>query len=267
MFEVSPDLLIVDEDKARAEKVCAYLLDAGYKARRCLGSLSIDASSPKPSVSESPASQSGYESLVSEQSLILCHLSALASIAASDHNDVDPLPTIVYAESPSADQVVEAMRRGAIDFVITDLSDATPANLNEFDGAIERALNAREGVDQVRQVHQLNSDLKRHLRALELDQSAGRVVQRKLMPESPAELAGIRIEFQVLPSLYLSGDAIDFGLFGSRYVAFYLLDVSGHSAASAFIGIWVKQIVRGFFKGVGSKGARKPLNEYVPERR
>ncbi len=50
-------------------------------------------------------------------------------------------------------------------------------------------------------------------------------------------------EHRVIPSLYLSGDCIDYAFIKQRYYAFYLADVSGHGSAPAFVTIWLKNLV------------------------
>lgn len=41
----------------------------------------------------------------------------------------------------------------------------------------------------------------------------------------------------------MSGDFVDYNLINQRYLAFYLADVSGHGASSAFVTIWLKHLV------------------------
>src|SRR5690606_28519649 len=41
----------------------------------------------------------------------------------------------------------------------------------------------------------------------------------------------------------LCGYFVDYALIKKRYLAFYLADVSGHGASSAFVTIWLKHIV------------------------
>src|SRR5690606_7951039 len=85
-----------------------------------------------------------------------------------------------------------------------------------------------------------SSDL---LRILERDQLAGRQVQRRLMPKRLQTNDGYDVGHHIAPSLYLSGDFVDYALIKKRYLAFYLADVSGHGASSAFVTIWLKHIV------------------------
>ncbi len=79
---------------------------------------------------------------------------------------------------------------------------------------------------------------------LERDQQSGFRVQQAMMPESPSSIRGLTFNHQLYPSLIMSGDFIDyFELFDGR-VAFYIADVSGHGASSAFITVLLKSLSR-----------------------
>jgi len=81
-------------------------------------------------------------------------------------------------------------------------------------------------------------------RQLERDQQAGFRVQQAMLPDSPTSIRGITFNHQIYPSLIMSGDFIDyFELFDGR-VAFYIADVSGHGASSAFITVLLKSLSR-----------------------
>ncbi len=81
-------------------------------------------------------------------------------------------------------------------------------------------------------------------RQLERDQQSGFRVQQAMLPESPTSIRGITFNHQLYPSLIMSGDFIDyFELFDGR-VAFYIADVSGHGASSAFITVLLKSLSR-----------------------
>jgi serine phosphatase RsbU (regulator of sigma subunit) len=115
--------------------------------------------------------------------------------------------------------------------------------------AISKSLERRELLEQNRryreELESANQVLKEALQTLEKDQEAGRRVQQELLPPSPfVTKSGYVIEHKIIPSLYLSGDFIDFTYYNDRYFAFYLTDVSGHGASSAFATIWLKHVAQ-----------------------
>ena len=61
-----------------------------------------------------------------------------------------------------------------------------------------------------------------------------------MLPVSPWTHRRVPFAHQIIPSLYLSGDFVDYFRVDERRVAFYLADVSGHGASSAFVTVLLK---------------------------
>lgn len=85
-----------------------------------------------------------------------------------------------------------------------------------------------------------NRELEASLHLLQEDQTAGRQVQMNMLPENPWIADTFAFEHQIIPSLYLSGDFVDYFRVDERRIAFYLADVSGHGASSAFVTVLLK---------------------------
>ena len=82
-----------------------------------------------------------------------------------------------------------------------------------------------------------------------------------MLPENPWQCAGFSFEHQIIPSLYLSGDFADYFRVDERRIAFYLADVSGHGASSAFVTVLLKFMTTRLlfeFKRAGSLRDFKP---------
>ncbi len=103
------------------------------------------------------------------------------------------------------------------------------------------ALSAEQ--EKIAQLEQENADLKTALALLRQDQQAGCLVQQSLLPENPSQLNGWHFDYWVRPSLYLSGDFVDAWAPCKDKVLFYLADVSGHGASSAFVTILLKYLL------------------------
>ncbi|MFP6807388.1 MAG: fused response regulator/phosphatase [Pseudomonadales bacterium] len=82
------------------------------------------------------------------------------------------------------------------------------------------------------------------LKTLERDQQAGFRVQQGMMPTSPTTFGKITFDHQIFPSLILSGDFIDYFELPNGKVLFYIADVSGHGASSAFVTVLLKSLSR-----------------------
>ncbi|WP_078082840.1 PP2C family protein-serine/threonine phosphatase [Microbulbifer mangrovi] len=152
-------------------------------------------------------------------------------------------PVVVLAANSDVDDVVQALRLGASDYLLTPIVDESV-----IDHAVTRVLEARDLAAENReyreQLEARNRELNDHIELLQRDHQAGRQLQQHLLPRTPYEYpAGIQAAYRLLPSLYLSGDFIDYGLFGERFVAFYLVDVSGHGVSSALVTALIKHSI------------------------
>ena len=130
---------------------------------------------------------------------------------------------------PDAPTMLEAMRTGVVDVLPTGCGDA------------ELASRARAAIERARP-----SDLRMagQLASLERDQRAGRYVQQRILPRSPLRIGHYRLAHQVRPSMFLSGDFVDYFAIGDGYFVFYIADVSGHGASSALVTVILKNFSR-----------------------
>ena len=85
-----------------------------------------------------------------------------------------------------------------------------------------------------------NRELEASLHLLQEDQNAGRQVQMNMLPVTPLAIDDLQFSHQIIPSLYLSGDFVDYFRVDDHRVVFYLADVSGHGASSAFVTVLLK---------------------------
>ena len=86
-------------------------------------------------------------------------------------------------------------------------------------------------------------ELRRVVKMLKQDQEAARGTQLALAPRSPAIYESTVFRHLLLPSHYLSGDFVHYARLQNNRILFYLLDVSGHGAASAFVTVMVRQLI------------------------
>jgi len=86
--------------------------------------------------------------------------------------------------------------------------------------------------------------LNQHIADLQRDQRAGRYIQMGMLPPSPMAIDQYRLAHRILPSLILSGDFVDYFRITDRHFAFYVADVSGHGASSAFVTVLLKNFSR-----------------------
>jgi len=151
--------------------------------------------------------------------------------------------TAYVAILPEVDprEVAKFFHNNVSDVLIKPFAD------KRFRQAIERASDFKSLVRQNReyreQLEHANKELQDSLRILELDQMAGRQVQSSLLPITPLQKGEYEIAHKVIPSLYLSGDFVGYNVIFDRYLVFYVADVSGHGASSAFLTVLLKFIL------------------------
>ena len=219
-------ILIVDRD-VTAQKTMADCLERnGHRVLTC----------PNLEAAQRELSQRVPE-------LVLCDLPApeIRQLAAytQQHPHATSIVAVSHPEKP--EHVVEALRAGASDFVIKPLTD-----LDLLEAAVGRQLGQvrmhRSNQRDRQVVEGVNQKLQSNLEALRADQKAGHYLQQKLFPKRKVCYNGIQFDRLIKPSLYLTGDFLDYFRIDERYVVFYLADVSGHGASSAFVTVLLKNL-------------------------
>lgn len=219
-------LLIIDDDEVVRLSLADYLEDSGFN------------------VLQASNGQQGLEVFEREQpDLIICDLrmpqvDGLTLLRRISELSIDT-PVLVLSGAGVMSDVVEALRLGAADYLIKPLED-----LMVLEHSVNRALDrARLRLENDRyrvKLENTNRELQASLSLLQEDQNAGRHVQMNMLPVTPWETEGLNFAHEIIPSLYLSGDFVDYFRIDEHRVAFYLADVSGHGASSAFVTVLLK---------------------------
>ena len=152
------------------------------------------------------------------------------------------LAVIVIFADPTPEDIAVSFRRGAIDALIE------PFDRDELFRAIDRAGDFKdlyqENMGYRGQLERANRELQDSLNILRMDQMAGRQVQLNLLPSGPLTQGEYTASHQIVPSLFLSGDFVGYSVAFDRFLLFYVADVSGHGASSAFVTIMLSYIIR-----------------------
>lgn len=148
-------------------------------------------------------------------------------------------PVVVISEPGGLDDVIQALRVGAWDYLTKPIPQ-----LPVLEHAVCRALERSRLIEENRVYREkleiANQALKKSLDILEQDQEAGRSVQMRLLPEQGVVFGAYHFSHHVSPSLYLSGDFVDYFKINDQKFGFYVADVSGHGASSAFVTVLLK---------------------------
>lgn len=141
-----------------------------------------------------------------------------------------------------AEEAISLLRRGIRDYLAMPLQGQQKL----IHKAIHRAVIRARGIVSYMSEHDLlaqqKASISKELLQLQEDQEAGRFVQLKLFPKNPLQLSSFEFSHRIFPSLYLSGDFIDYYPLDENRSFFYFADVSGHGASSAFITMMLKTV-------------------------
>ena len=220
-------VLVIDDDALVRDSIAAYLSDCDYQ------------------VSVANAAQAGIEALQESQvDAVVCDLKMpgmtglelLKRVKAESPS----LPVIVVSGAGVMDDVVQALRLGADDYLVKPILDLEVLN-HSLQKALQRAHLEEENRAYRQYLEKTNTELKRGLDELRNDQLAGRQAQLRMLPEE-LDFGDIRCRHSVTPSLLLSGDFLDYFELDDDRLVFYIADVSGHGASSAFVTVLLKNL-------------------------
>ncbi len=151
-------------------------------------------------------------------------------------------PVIMLSGEGRMPDVVEALHLGAWDYLMKPIRDFDVLRYR-LSQCFERAQLVEENLAHKKNLEETNARLKASLEELEVDEKAGRHIQEKLLPKSGQSFGPCRFEHALIPSSNLSGDFVDYFALPENRVGFYIADVSGHGASSAFVTVFLKMLV------------------------
>ena len=168
-------------------------------------------------------------------------------------------PVIVVSGAGTMRDAVEALRRGAWDFVVKPMYDPELL-VRSFERALEKASLKRQNQEYRRNLEDANQVLARALAELRSDQQGARLLQFQLLPRDGLVVGHHTLSRRIFPSQVLSGDFVDYFLLGDKMVGFYVADVSGHGAASAFVTAILTTLVGKYRQALALSGDETVLD-------
>jgi serine phosphatase RsbU (regulator of sigma subunit) len=169
------------------------------------------------------------------------------------------IPVIVTSGEGTLRDAVEALRRGAWDFVVKPMFDPELL-VRSCERALEKATLRRQNQEYRTHLEHANRVLARALAELREDQQGARALQFQLLPRDGLPLGGFTGFRRLFPSHLLSGDFVDYFPLGERWIGFYVADVSGHGAASAFVTAILTTLVGKYREELDQKGDETVLD-------
>lgn len=237
---VTHKILAIDDDDLVRESLSIYLEDSGYDVIQARGGAE------------------GLEKFsLNQPDLVLCDLrmpDVDGLSVLSELSELSPeTPVIVISGAGLIQDVVEALRLGATDYLVKPIGD-----MLVLEHAVKTALKAsdleRENMRYRDELEVANNELAENLDILQQDQEAGRQAQLQLLPDPEVEVGDYKFSHTIYPSLYLSGDFLDHFEIDDRFLGLYIADISGHGAASAFVTMMLKSLINEPLRRYRSQG-------------
>jgi sigma-B regulation protein RsbU (phosphoserine phosphatase) len=219
-------ILVIDDDDAVRDSLGLYLGEAGYEVFEA---------------------RDGDEGLVlffeHLPDVVLCdlrmpHVDGMAVLKQLSQR-APGTPIIVISGAGVMSDVVDALRLGASDYFIKPIADMAVLE-HSIRRCMEEVQLRRDNIHYREQLESANQQLEANLRTLEQDQQAGRHIQKRLLPQSPISFGPYTFRHRIYPSLYLSGDFVEYTLVGEDKVTFFIADIAGHGVSSAFVTALLK---------------------------
>jgi sigma-B regulation protein RsbU (phosphoserine phosphatase) len=151
-------------------------------------------------------------------------------------------PIVLCTAGRDAETMVAALRAGAADAVLKPYCDGKDALEDVIGKLFDRVRVNRLNQLYRQELEEANRDLRAGISELRADQRAGRKVQLKMLPDRDQVIDGLSIDHMIKPSLFLSGDFLDYFALSRDKVLVYVADVSGHGASSAFVTVLLKNL-------------------------
>jgi sigma-B regulation protein RsbU (phosphoserine phosphatase) len=168
-------------------------------------------------------------------------------------------PVIVVSGESTMSDAVEALRRGAWDFISKPLLDSEIL-VRGIRRGLEKASLLRQNREYSERLCETNDRLTDALEELRADEQAARQLQFQLLPEDGLRIGPYTCFRRLFPSQVQSGDFLDYFPLGDRFAALYLADVAGHGAASAFVTAILTTLVDKYRESFASHGDETILN-------
>jgi len=150
-------------------------------------------------------------------------------------------PLVIVSQTQNSGDVVACLRAGAVDFILKPVQDYASVD-HVIDRILDKIRLAKQNQRLQSELEEGYKKLTAGIQELRADQKAGLQIQKKMLPKIQKEVHGFTFDHRVKPSLYLSGDFLDYFNLDDHRCLFYFADVSGHGASSAFVTVLLKNL-------------------------
>tara|TARA_R110002167_G_scaffold35467_5_gene113369 strand:- start:1127 stop:2308 length:1182 start_codon:yes stop_codon:yes gene_type:complete len=151
------------------------------------------------------------------------------------------VPLVIVSKTELSGDVVACLRAGATDFILKPVKDYVSVD-HVIDRILDKIRLAKQNKHLQEELELGYKKLTAGIKELREDQKAGLQIQKRMLPKVRKTVCQYFFEHSVKPSLYLSGDFLDYFNLDEHRCLFYFADVSGHGASSAFVTVLLKNL-------------------------
>jgi phosphoserine phosphatase RsbU/P len=239
-MDVAARILTIEDEPAIRHGIVAFMEDSGFE------------------MLEADNGETGLEMFrMNQPDLVLCDLRLPGldglDVLSAISEEAPETPVIIVSGAGMVGDAVQAIKRGAWDFVTKPIADMEVLESSVRRG-LERADLLRQNRAYKETLESLNRDLVEALKQFEEDQEAGRKIQFQLLPQDKLRFGDFTLTRRLYPSTYLSGDFVDYAPIDRTRLAFYMADVSGHGAASAFVTVMLRTLTTQYLEAYRRDG-------------
>lgn len=170
---------------------------------------------------------------------LIVRVESLLSTPLDDRNDDQTLDVTLAGKR----YTVKSGRQQVLNLLISTFENAVQKN-QELIRTNEELTLAREKLTQWNaQLESLNQQLDRTNQRMSRDLDAAAKVQRSLLPTSKPTIGPATFVWDYIPCNELAGDFLNYFPLTDRYLAMYVVDVSGHGVASSLLAVTVGRLL------------------------
>lgn len=174
-----------------------------------------------------------------ELNYLLSRVTALLQTPVDDAGPGDELAVTLAGQTFK----VKSGRRQVLNLLVSTFENAVEKN-RELHRLNEQLTLAKEKLQQWNaELESLNGKLDSANQRMSHDLEAAARIQRSLLPSEGLELPGVRFAWKYTPCDELAGDFLNFFALDERHVAMFVVDVSGHGAASALLAVAIGRLI------------------------
>lgn len=223
----SPHLLIINDDPESEQQIVDCLRDSGYETT-CVNDL--------------PAAFTFLQ--WNQVDLVILDLGLSDSDTLKLLKDLcakySHMPVIVLSHHSNAEQTAEALKLNVMDYLRKPFHpEMVVFSVRNSLKHVQLMLENRKYRDQLETT---NRELQKRLEEIQSDQQAGKLVQQRMLPVSPYKIFNYQFSHRIIPADFLSGDYVEYHQVSDNKLVFFLVDVTGHGASSAFVTVLMKQL-------------------------